>query len=112
MSDWTRKLPSLTILDGETDSNVLRAATQYQDAHMLGLVAPATLDVGQFDIYVTNDPDAVSPVWGLFLEETTPPQGDAATLIGVLAFAAFKIVASVAVDADRTFQVTKRIRTQ
>jgi hypothetical protein len=113
MTDFNRGLPSLVIPSGQTSSNILVARTQYQDAFSLGIVAPATLDLAtDYNIYVTNDPDAVSPTWGLFLEETTPPAGDAATLIGVLAFAAFKIVATVAVGGDRTFQMSKRVTIQ
>ena len=105
--------PSLTIANGGTTSNVLKSREVYQDADTITLYAPAALDAVTFTIEGTDDPDAVSPVWTTLYDgasDVVPPPAGKHSVYPCPTFQGFRIKASVAVAADRTWRVTKAFK--
>ena len=107
----------LTIPNGQANSNVLKAREAHEDAEELMLYAPAVLDALTFTIEVTDDPDAVTPVWRTFQSgetpaDVSPPAATKARSYENLTSAAgIRIHASGNVAADRIWEVTKQYRT-
>jgi hypothetical protein len=107
------RLPSLTILNGQSNSNILRAK-EIDDASIIILYAPAALDAFTFTIEVSDDPDAISPVWNTLqlgdtpADATAPPATKARAYYEIVGAGGFRVHSSSAVAADRIWRVTKQ----
>jgi hypothetical protein len=101
---------SITIANGQTNSNVIRADEVYQDAELLTLYAPAALDSTMFTIQITDDPDADTVVWNTLFDgvlNVTAPGAGLASTYPANNWVAFRIVAGSAVAAERIWRMTK-----
>lgn len=104
---------SLTIANGGTTSNVLKAREVYQDADTITLYAPAALDAATFTIEGTDDPDAAVPVWTTLYDggsDVTAPPAGKHSVYPCPTFQGFRIKSSIAVAADRVWRVTKAFK--
>ncbi len=117
MSDFSAGLPDLVIPNLGTFSNGLGPADEvFSDALSIGLVAPAILDAVTYTIQVTRDFKASPVVWNTLesgdpLADVAPPAiTKARVYIDVALFDGFRIFASGAATAIRTWRVIKSWR--
>lgn len=109
MSHTITDCPDITILNGQTDSNIVPADLVYDDAELILLLgpvgAPATI------IQVTDDPMAASPTfYNLQDSSLADLAGPAATEAIVVQIPAkgFRLHAATPVGADVVFKMQKR----
>lgn len=109
-------LPDLVIPIGTDFSNVLNGRLLYEDAFMVSLISPATLDVGfTYGILVSADMNALvyNPATffplelSLGVDATVPSAGRGATYLELPGWAAFCILASGNVGGTRTWKAVK-----
>ena len=117
MSDFSGGLPDLVILNTFSVSNEIGPSDEvFSDALSIGLLAPAVLDAVTYTIEVTRDFSASPRVWqtlesGDPLADVAPPAVTKARVyIDIALFDGFRIFATGAATADRTWRVIKSWR--
>jgi hypothetical protein len=112
MSSHVVKVTDLVIPNGQTDSNIIYATRDFQDADGITIFSPAVMPE-TVTVYVSpvgepNSPPSASDFRALQTAnaDQTLAAGKAETII-LLPYKAIKVVASAAVAADRTFNVNK-----
>jgi hypothetical protein len=103
------RLKDVTITNGQTISNVIDSASDYSGlAEILTIIAPAALDAATFTIEVSADGATFSTLTSDgAVALTLPGAGKAKPFFFELQSAKFwRIKSSIAVAADRVFQIT------
>lgn len=109
---------NLTIPSGEDESNTLFAAQWFDDAAVLVLQGPASLDALTFTFETpdTNDVYNTNPIvyttfqdGDPFADLAPPPAGKSRAYYSLPATPGFRIKASGNVAADRTWKVWKQL---
>lgn len=112
------KGPDVKILNGQVNSNVIKAREVYEDADSLVLYGELVTDGAiTYKIQATHDPDAAAPVWADLKDAAgaavaLPIQGEA-RIYGygggamLMATGGLRVVASAPVTADRFWHMTK-----
>ena len=107
------KCADVTISNGGTTSNVVKAREVFQDADTITLFAPAVLDAVTFTIEGTDDPDAAAPTWTTLYDganDVLPPPAGKHSVYACPTFQGFRIKASGPVAADRTWRMSKAFK--
>jgi hypothetical protein len=103
--------PNVTIPNGTSVSNEVKAREVFQDADAIALFAPAALDAHTYVIEVCPDIDATSPTWSVLndaVSDVGPPAAGKAVVYPAPAISAFRIKDQTGnVAADRTWKMTK-----
>ena len=97
----------IVILIGETDSNIISAVEQYEDAATLGIEAPAIL-AETVAIHVSNDGTNFSILNDGITSVLSPGAGTACAY-PIFPWNFFKLVAGGAVAAEHTFKLSKTV---
>lgn len=98
---------NIVIANGQTSSNVISAAEQYEDASTIGIEAPGTL-AETVNIHVSNDGTNFSTLNDGVTTVAAPAAG-VACAYPVFPWKYFKLVATGAVAASRTFKLSKSV---
>ena len=110
-SYWNNKLDPITIANGATKSRIV-LCQEYQDAFLIGILAPASFAGATMTIWV-SDKDDGSGTFVQLMDATgtavkVPAVSTAQIIPGLAAFAAFQIQANQAVNAAVSFLATKQ----
>jgi hypothetical protein len=106
MSNFNATLTDLVILAAATTSRVVEVAKECADANYLTIYAPAVL-AETVTIQVSKDGVTFAALHTGVADVITPLAGKARVYTELSAVMYFRLVAGVAVAADRTFQVSK-----
>lgn len=100
----------IVVANGATESGVVLAREQYDDAFDFCIMAPVGAEASTIE--VSDDPDAAVPAW-FALQDSTPADvaGPAAGKARVYAIPAkaFRLKFAAGVAAERVFKMNKRI---
>lgn len=102
------RLHDVVISSGQTTTRAIFGPYEYSDATALVIQSPATLDALTFTLEISND----GTNWATLSDGTAPlpfpAAGNAIQYTDMLGSKYFRIKASGAVAADRTFLVSKQ----
>lgn len=101
-------IADVTIASGDTISRVVDGKYEYADATAINIQSPATLDAVTFTIEVSYDGTTFATLNDGTSDIAPPAAGKSRQYIEMLGTKSFRLKASSAVSADRTFKLTKQ----
>lgn len=105
MSNFNATLTDLVIANGGTNSRTVEAVKETADANLIGIIAPATLPESVL-IQVSHDSTTFATLNNGTSDVAAPTAGKAG-VYDQLVFPYWRLQATGAVAADRTFKVSK-----
>ena len=107
-TSFNASLQDVVIASGATTSRAVFSDYEYSDARYITIQSPATLDALTFTIEVSQDATTWATLATLSADLAVPAAGKAIQYIEMLSSKYFRIKASGAVAANRTFKVSKQ----